>query len=213
MIVESLVVGPFGVNVYLVYPGPGCDAVVIDPGDDPREILSLVSRRRLNITHIINTHGHGDHIGANADVKRAFPAARICIHSRDAQMLVDPAANLSREFGLDIVSPPADIILDGNTEIVAAGITFAIGHTPGHTAGSICLVQRLSPAAAFTGDTLFAGSVGRCDMPGGNARLLMSSITDRLMCLPDETIVYPGHGASTSIGTERRHNPFIGRGL
>lgn len=210
MIIETIVVGPFEVNTYVIYPGPGCDAVIIDPGDDPQEILTLVAGRRLNITHIVNTHGHGDHIGANGYVKAAFPHAKICIHHRDAHMLTDPRANLSLAFGYSAVSPPADVLLEGNTEFTAAGVRFRLEHVPGHTPGSLCLMPEISPAVAFTGDTLFAGTIGRTDMPGGNMGLLLSSIAERIMSLPDDTIVHPGHGLSTTIGIERANNPFAG---
>jgi len=214
LIIETIVVGPFGVNTYVIYPGPGCEAVVIDPGADAEKILALLHRRRLRVTHILNTHGHGDHIAANADVKRAFPAARICIHPRDAHMLTDPRANLSLAFDYSVTSPPADVLVEGNTRVTAADMVFRVEHVPGHSAGSVCLVpESFTPKVVFTGDTLFAGSVGRTDFPGGNMGLLVAGIKDKILSLPDETLVYPGHGVQTSVGAEKRMNPYVGAGL
>ncbi len=210
MIIETLVVGPFQVNTYIVYPGPGAEAVVIDPGADAEEIIALLAKRRLIVTHIINTHGHADHIAANGDLKGAFPSARICIHGRDANMLTDANANLSRAFGYDQTSPPADVTLHGNTELVAAGITFAVEHVPGHSPGSICLVPSFKPDCVFSGDTLFAGSIGRTDFPGGNHGLLLAGIADKILTLQDDTLVYPGHGIWTKVGIERESNPYVG---
>lgn len=209
MIIESLVVGPFQVNCYVVYPGPGFDAVVIDPGDDPEEILSLLSSRRLNVTHIINTHGHGDHIGANRPLKEAFPLAKIAIHHRDAHMLTDARANFSLDFNFTVTSPPADLFLEGNTELSAAGTTFRIEHVPGHSPGSICIIPDFDPRVVFTGDALFAGSIGRTDFPGGNMGLLVASINDKILTLPGDTVVCPGHGVRTTVEVEKRNNPYL----
>lgn len=210
MKIERLVVGQFQVNAYIVYADESNEAAVVDPGDDPQEIISLLVERGLHVTHIINTHGHGDHIGANAAIKAAFPDAKICIHGRDAHMLTDTAANLSMAFGYEAISPPADLILTGNTEITAAGITFRIEHLPGHSPGSVCLVPSTEPPIVFSGDTLFAGTVGRSDFPGGNMHLLLAGIREKIMTLPDETVVYPGHGVPTTVAVERTENVFVG---
>jgi len=212
VIVESLVIGPFEVNTYVLYLDGGHDAVVIDPGDAPREILELLSRHRLNVTHVINTHGHGDHIAGNAALKAAFPGAKICVHPRDAHMLSDANANLSAAFGFSVTSPEADLRIEGNTELAAAGIAFRVEHVPGHSPGSVCLVPLDAGTLVFSGDTLFAGSIGRTDLPGGNTGLLLAGIRDKILSLPDETVVYPGHGVKTTVGVEKRENPFVGAG-
>jgi glyoxylase-like metal-dependent hydrolase (beta-lactamase superfamily II) len=162
------------------------------------------------VTHIVNTHGHGDHIGANAALKEAFPAARLCIHARDSHMLTDPRANFSLEFDFNVTSPPADVTLTGNTELNAGGLRFRVEHVPGHSPGSICLVGLFEPRIVVTGDTLFAGGVGRTDFPGGNMGLLLSGIKEKILSLPDETIVLPGHGIRTTVGMEKRSNPYVG---
>jgi glyoxylase-like metal-dependent hydrolase (beta-lactamase superfamily II) len=211
VIVETLIVGPFQVNTYVLHNGRGSKAVVIDPGADPEEIADLLSRLEVDVTHIVNTHGHGDHVAANGDIKGLYPDALICIHPRDAHMLADPRANLSLAFGFSSMSPKADVLLEGNTELEAAGMRFEILHVPGHTAGSICLVPVGTEPVVFSGDTLFAGGIGRTDFPGGNTGLLIAGIREKLLSMPDETIVYPGHGVKTTVGVEKRENPFVGK--
>ena len=210
MQVETLVVGPFATNCYILYGAPGGDAVIVDPGGDPQDIIAAVNELGLRVTHIFITHGHGDHIAANAHVKSVFPEARICIHPRDAHMLKDPRANMSLAFGFNLISPPADVMVEGNTEITAAGFTFAIEHVPGHSPGSICFIPRIDEHMVFAGDTLFAGSIGRTDFPGGNGGLLIAGIREKLFSLPDDTVVYPGHGIATLIRKEKESNPFTG---
>jgi glyoxylase-like metal-dependent hydrolase (beta-lactamase superfamily II) len=210
--IETIVVGEFQVNCYVLYNDLGGPAVVIDPGGDPEEIIAFLSGARLRVTHIINTHGHGDHIAANGPLQEVFPAAKICVHPRDAHMLTSAAANLSLAFGLNMTSPAADVMLEGNTEIALLGVQFAVEHVPGHSPGSICLVPKCAPHMAFVGDTLFAGSVGRTDFPGGNSGLLYAGIREKLLVLPDDTVVYSGHGVPTTIGQEKRFNPYVGTG-
>jgi hydroxyacylglutathione hydrolase len=210
--VETIVVGEFQVNCYVLYKEIGGPAVVIDPGGDPEDIIAFLSGARLRVTHIINTHGHGDHIAANGPLQELFPAAKICIHPRDAHMLTSAAANMSLLFGFNLTSPPADVMLEGNTEITLLGVKLAIEHIPGHSAGSICLIPDVRPHIAFVGDTLFAGSVGRTDFPGGNAGLLYAGIREKLFTLPEDTVVYCGHGVPTTIGQEKKFNPIVGEG-
>ena len=212
MQVETLVVGDFQVNCYILYGAPGGEAVVIDPGDDPENIIAFLSESRLTVTHIFITHGHGDHIGANGALKGLFPAAKLCIHPRDAHMLTSAAANLSLAFGYDMTSPPADVMLEGNTEITAAGVIFAVEHVPGHTPGSICFVPRVTPHMVFAGDTLFAGSVGRTDFPGGNVGPPLRGIREKLFTLPDDTSRLLGARRADHHRTGKDGEPLRGRG-
>ena len=205
LIIQKLEVGPIMANCFIV----GCEdtkqAVVIDPGDDADRILMALAKAELKAKYLINTHGHFDHVGANKKMKDAT-AAQIAVHSDDESMLLD-LSNHAAMFGLGAEnSPPADIHLKDGDTITFGNITFEVIHTPGHSPGGICLY---TPGHLFVGDTLFMGSIGRTDLPGGNYEELISSIKDKLFSLPDETTVLPGHGPGTTIGNEKNMNPFF----
>lgn len=203
--VKGLVVSPYGTNCYVV-GADGGDVMVIDPGGDPDLILRLIESEALTVTAIVDTHGHGDHIGANADLKARF-GCPVMIHEADAEFLTDPMLNLSAWLGEDtVVSPAADRLLQDGDEIAVGLITFRVIHTGGHTPGGICLY---TAGHLFAGDTLFAGSVGRTDFPGGSMEQLITGIREKLLVLPDDTIVYPGHGPTTTIGAEKAGNPYL----
>ncbi|MFH2092064.1 MAG: MBL fold metallo-hydrolase [Pseudomonadota bacterium] len=205
MIIKKLEVGPIMANCYIL----GCEstkqAVVIDPGDDADRILMELAKSELKVKYLINTHGHFDHVGANKRMKEAT-CALIAIHPGDEPML----AELSRAammFGLSAEnSPPADVLLNHDDEISFGDITLKVIHTPGHSRGGICLYAK---GCLFAGDTLFAGSIGRTDLPGGDYDTLIESIKQRVLILPDRTVVYTGHGSETTIGKEKQNNPFI----
>jgi len=205
MILQTLVVGNVLTNCYVI----GCDdtkeGAVIDPGGNPDRIPALVEKVGVQPTYIINTHGHADHIEANGEVKKAT-GAQILIHGSDGPMLTDPEKNLSIYFGPAIVSPPADRFVTEGEVIEIGHITLKVLHTPGHSPGGISLV---SDGCVFTGDALFAGSVGRTDFPGASYDQLMASIRTRLFALDDSLIVYSGHGPQSTIGWEKSHNPFF----
>ena len=204
MIIESLVLGPIQANCFIL----GCDdtheAAVIDPGDESDKILMLLAKNGLKVTKIINTHGHFDHVGANRRLKEVT-GADILIHRLDAPMLSQLAASASA-WGLSADNSPApDTELEEGDTISFGKLTLKVIHTPGHTPGGISLYIQDS---VFVGDTLFAGSIGRTDFPGGNHDTLIQSIQQKLFVLPEETKVYPGHMGATTIGNEKRHNPF-----
>lgn len=205
MILKTLAVGELGANCYIL----GCPetkvGAVIDPGGNGQYILETAEKMGLKIAYILNTHGHVDHIAANGAVKEAT-GAKLLIHSQDVPMLTDPALNLSSFLGQNVISPTADQILEDGDLIKVGQIELKVIHTPGHTPGGICLKTAVE---VFSGDTLFAGSVGRTDFPGGNSQTLLTSIRERLLVYPNDLTVYPGHGPSSSLGEERMSNPFL----
>jgi len=205
MIVNKVEVGPFASNCYIVGSESKKEGMIIDPGDEAKEILKNVKDSGLDIKLIILTHGHIDHIGAIKEVKEAT-GAELAIHTDDADALHDQS--FARAFGLSYSPPPPpDRLLKGGDSIDVGDLHFLVLHTPGHSPGGICL---LGQGVVFSGDTLFNYGIGRYDLPGGSGSQLMNSIHTKLMLLPDNTIVYPGHGPETTIGTERRSNPFLG---
>jgi len=204
VIVKRLVVGPLAANCYIVGSEQTREGMIIDPGDEARQILKKVKDLQLDIKSIMITHGHIDHIGAIKEVEEAT-GAEVCVHTDDAQFL--QGQRVSNVFGLSYLTPPpADRLIKGGDDINVGDLQFLVLHTPGHTSGGICL---LGQGVVFTGDTLFNYGVGRTDLPGGSYSQLLNSLHTKLMALPDDTIVYPGHGPETTIGAERRANPFL----
>jgi glyoxylase-like metal-dependent hydrolase (beta-lactamase superfamily II) len=209
--VESLVSAPFDQVAYVVWRAGRTDALVVDPGFDTDALKRLLSRHGLRPAAILNTHGHADHIAGNAAIKEAYPEAPLVIGRNEAFLLTDPNANLSAPFGLPLTSPPADRLVDDGARLELAGLSFLAREIPGHSPGSLVYIcDEFDPSFVFGGDVLFAGSVGRVDFPGGSGRALVSGIKSKLFSLPDETVVFPGHGLPTTIGAERRTNPFVG---
>ena len=204
MILERLVVGPFASNCYIVGSEQTKEGMIIDPGDEARQILKKVNDLQLDIKFMVITHGHVDHIGAMKEVKEATKA-KVCVHTDDAPFL--QGQGVSNVFGLSYLTPPpADRVIKDGDDINVGDLHFSVLHTPGHTPGGICLIGQ---GIVFTGDTLFNYGIGRTDLFGGSHAQLLSSIHTKLMILPDDTIVYPGHGPETTIGAERRSNPYL----
>lgn len=203
MIVRRLIIGPLETNCWLV-SADGERLIVIDPAGEPVRLLEVVGGRPVEA--VVLTHGHFDHVGAAAALV-AQTGAPLLVHELDADAITSADRNGGRVFGFDVAAPPPDRLLADGDSLEAAGVRLEVLHTPGHTPGSICL---LGGGHLFTGDTLFSGSVGRTDFPGGDARAMARSVA-RLAALPDETLVHPGHGPDTTIGRERRINPFFPR--
>lgn len=205
MIIEKLEVGPLAVNCYMVGDEVSRVGMIIDPGAESAAIMKRVKALGFDIKFIVLTHAHFDHIGALKELKEATKA-EIAIHTDDAQSL-PLGNNLGAVFGFSFPPPPApDRLLKDGDSLDLGKQRFLVLHTPGHTPGGICL---LGGGVVFTGDTLFNAGIGRTDLPGGNADELLESINTKLMVLPDNTTVYPGHGPNSTIGQERRHNPFL----
>jgi glyoxylase-like metal-dependent hydrolase (beta-lactamase superfamily II) len=205
LIIEILELGPFFVNCYIVGDAETKEGFIIDPGYDPERIISFVEGLGLKIGTIAITHGHADHIAALDEIRRHF-GARVLIGEKDAPMLGDPEANLSEFAGERFVTGGADRLLKEGDTVAAGKYTFKVLETPGHSPGSISLYGH---GAVFTGDALFLGSIGRTDFPGSSYETLIESIHEKLLTLPDDTIVYSGHGTDTTIGQERDFNPFL----
>lgn len=196
--------GPLGTNTYLVWDSDGGQAMLIDPAGSREQLQQLLSQLSGTVQYIVLTHGHADHV-AGLPAAQELTGAKILIHAQDAPMLQATDDMVSRYLGVSGPLPPADQLLAEGHQVSLGGLTLQVLHTPGHTPGGICLFGQ---GVLFSGDTLFAGSIGRYDLPGGDFDRLQASLS-RLRQLPDDTRVYPGHGPATTIGTERQHNRFL----
>ena len=206
---ETIESAPFGQNAYVVWQDARGDALVIDPGFDSRSILELLAAHGKRPAALLDTHGHVDHIAGNAALKQAYPEAPLVIGRNEQAVLGDVDLNLSGPFGIPITSPPPDRLVDDSDRIEYAGFAFEVREIPGHSPGSVVFVcLQYDPPFVFGGDVLFQGSIGRTDL-GGDYDLLMSGIFAKLLDLPDSTRVHSGHGPATTIGRERKSNPFI----
>jgi hydroxyacylglutathione hydrolase len=212
MILGSAAEGMFQKNGYVL----GCErtraAVYIDPGDEVEQLLAFIAGQELRVSHILLTHAHVDHVSGVAEAKRRL-AAPIYLHPDD-QFLYDNAEPMGAMFGIAVEQPPpVDHYYDGKGPITFGDYQIGVHHTPGHAPGAVCLAVTKAgdtgAPALFAGDNLFAGSIGRTDLPGGDYEVLMKAITEVLFAFPDESIVYSGHGPATTIGRERRTNPFV----
>jgi len=203
--ITSLELGPLQTNCYIVAHDPSKKTVVVDPADDGERIARILGDREWVLERILLTHGHFDHIGGVNDL-RMRTGAEVWIHAEDAEMLENAEKNFSSYLGFPCTSQKPDGFLEEDKVITLGPAEIRVLHTPGHSKGSVSF---LGDGFVVVGDTLFQGGVGRSDFPGCSAELLLSSIDHKLMILPDETVVYPGHGPSTTIGRERKENPFL----
>ena len=187
------------------------EAFVVDPGFEPELILEQIETRMLTIVAIVNTHGHLDHIAGNAAMKNAFPNAPIIIGEGEAELLTNADLNRSAQYGMPMVSPPADRTLKDGEVLELAGITMDVREIPGHSPGHVVFVLHdVKPTLVLGGDVLFRGSIGRTDFPGGSFPQLEAGIRRHLWTLPPDTVVYPGHGPVTTVGYEKKTNPYVG---
>jgi glyoxylase-like metal-dependent hydrolase (beta-lactamase superfamily II) len=206
LIIKQLTVGPIMANCFILGCEQTKEAAVIDPGDEADRILMALAEDSLTVTQIIDTHGHFDHVGANKRMKEVT-GADIVIHALDAPML-NQLARSAAAWGMSAEnSPPPDRTVDDGDSISFGNITLSVLHTPGHTPGGISL---FTDKSVFVGDTLFAGSIGRTDFPGGDFGTLITSIREKLFTLDDDVTVHAGHMGTTTIGEEKRTNPFAG---
>lgn len=210
-LIKKLVVGPLQANCYLVSDAASRETAIIDPGGDARKIIRCMEDGGLKPILIVDTHAHPDHVAANAELKKRYKIP-ILVHKDDAAALAQ-SGMLGKLIGLFLEpSPPPDKLLHDGDEIKVGKLALKVIHTPGHTKGGICLWYEGQGGEApllFSGDTVFQDSVGRTDLPGGSYDALMNSIETKIMPLPDRTRILPGHGPETTLGREKRRNPFF----
>lgn len=209
MKIDRLVLGAFQTNCYVLRANETAkNCLIIDPGLEPESLLRFLHDNNLNPQAIILTHGHADHTAGVGPLRDNFSAIKLYIHELDDDMLTGATNNLSELADRQYRTEHADSFLNDADELQLAQICFQVLHTPGHTPGGVCLYCK-DDHLVFVGDTLFADSVGRTDLTGGDFNTLISSVKEKLFTLTDDTVVYPGHGPATTIGREKAYNPFL----
>lgn len=209
MEIDQLVVGMYQTNCYVLRESiTAKECLIIDTGLEAGPVVDFLNEHKLNPAAVILTHGHADHIAGLGILREKYPDTKVYIHKLDAQMLTDKEQNLSALAGIQFSAEPADVLIEEGDMVEEAGIKLAVLHTPGHTQGGVSLYSK-DEQIIFVGDTLFADSIGRADFPGGNMEQLITSIREKLLGLPEETAVYPGHGPITTIRQEKAYNPFL----
>ncbi|MDC7227422.1 MAG: MBL fold metallo-hydrolase [Spirochaetales bacterium] len=206
--VKTYCLGMWQTNSYVVSAEETDKCWIIDAGFDPERMVADIKIKELKPEYLIYTHAHLDHIAGTAVIRKAFPEIKTAICEVEKSFLGDPSKNLSASAGMSVTADDADITLTDGQSLDFEGLPFTVLTTPGHSPGGICLYQKDS-GLLFAGDTIFQGSVGRYDFPTSNGEALFSSIKTKLLPLPDETKVFPGHGGTTTIGDEKAHNPFL----
>ena len=213
MLIQHFLLGPLQTNCYVVADGESPEAMIVDAGGDPAEAVDYIEAHGLKPSILLNTHCHADHIAGNTALKERYPDIQITIHELDADSIGKPLKNLSFLMGTNYRSPAADVRLNEGDTVTVGRCAFDVILVPGHTPGGMCLYAASPPGTdapiLIDGDALFAGGVGRGDFPGGDLDLLIRTIKEKLLVLPDETVVYPGHGPATTIGDEKRTNPYV----
>ncbi len=209
MKIDHFVLGDYQTNCYVLRTSEKVrHCLIIDTGLDAGELIDFLQRDKLNPSSVVLTHGHADHIAGVPLLRSNYPDIKVYVHKLDAELLTTPTKNLSMLAGKMFKTAPADSVVEEPDVIDQADIKLEVLHTPGHTQGGICLYSK-DEGVVFVGDALFAESVGRTDFPGGSMTQLVKAIKEKLLTLPGETVVYPGHGPTTTIGQEKAHNQFL----
>lgn len=199
-------------NTYILYNEETMEGLVVDPSFSPEQYIKAIEEKKIHLTSIFLTHAHVDHMAGMNELRKAFPEARMYMDKRDRPFLRDPERNLSYMFPMPTLVDDADVWVKDGDEIETSGYTFQVIDTSGHTPGGISFYLK-KEGIVFTGDSLFQGSIGRTDFPGGSMKELTGSIRKNLFTLPDSTVVLSGHGEQTTIGQEKRTNPFLTGGI
>lgn len=205
--VDTIVVGSFEVNCYLVVDESSNEVVIIDPGDEAAAIARHIDKVGTKPIAILLTHGHVDHIGGVTELRKRFGIPLVA-GENEREYLSDPSVNLSDQVGLSISVEPAERLVKDEEIVTVGSFAFRVLNTPGHTSGGVCYLEE-SHGWLFCGDTIFQGSIGRTDFPGSSFNDLMKSIQSKILTLPDQIVCFPGHGPTTTVGAERRSNPFL----
>ena len=207
-----LVLGPFMTNTYIMYNEQTMEGLVVDPSFEPEQYIRAIQERKIYLKTIFLTHAHVDHMAGMNELRKAFPEARMYMDRRDGDYLKNPEKNLSSMFPHPICVNDADVWVKAGDVISACGVSFTVIDTAGHTPGGISFFEK-EAGVLFTGDSLFQGSIGRTDFPGGDLKKLVSNIRNHLFILPETTVVLSGHGNQTTIGEEKKSNPFLNGGI
>lgn len=212
MKIMYMVLGPFMTNTYILYNEETMEGLVVDPSFTPDHYIKAIQDKKIRLLSIFLTHVHVDHMAGMNELRRAFPDAKMYMDKRDRSFLRDAERNLSSMFPVPTLVDDADVWVKDGDEIETCGYTFRVIDTAGHTPGGISFYLQ-KEGIVFTGDSLFQGSIGRTDFPGGSMKELTGSIKKNLFSLPDSTVVLSGHGNQTTIGEEKRSNPFLTGGI
>ena len=208
--VKPILSTPFQELGYVVHRKNEKDCFVIDPGLEPENFLELFEKKGLNPVALLVTHGHGDHIGGISAIREQWKFAKIYIGEHDAEKLTDPKKNLSANLGFGLTTPEADVLLRDGDQLELAGISLEVRHVPGHSKGHVVYWIAAEPKGIlFVGDVIFQDSIGRNDFPDSEPAIQISMIRSKILTLPEDTIIYPGHGNSTTVRAERRTNRFL----